>query len=171
MKFAPMGVLGGAFLTVAVPVRDPFSVDRAVLNREMGRDAVAQVLQNAIATVWIQTSFRLAPPAGSCSLNRAEDFDRAAARSEDLICSVKDALGRTLADGLSPAPRLDVAPAELPSRADPAIRNKAVPRSQLPLRERRAVCSRCLKGRPRHSGEENGRSRGRASYEGGLRSG
>jgi hypothetical protein len=66
---------------MAVPVRDSFSVDRAVLNREMGRDAVAQVVQNAIATVWIRTGFRLAPPACSCSLNRAEDVDRAAARS------------------------------------------------------------------------------------------
>jgi hypothetical protein len=51
------------------------------MNREMGRDAVGQVFQNAIAAVWIRTGFRLAPPAGSCSLNRAEDFDRAAARS------------------------------------------------------------------------------------------
>jgi hypothetical protein len=66
---------------MAVPVRDPSSVDRAVLNREMGRDAVGQVFQNAIAAVWIGTGFRLAPSAGSCSLNRAEDFDRAAARS------------------------------------------------------------------------------------------
>ena len=81
MESAPMGVLGAAFLTVAVPVRDPFSVDRAVLNREMGRDAVGQVFQNAIAAVWIHTGFRLAPPAGSCSLNRVEDFDRAAVRS------------------------------------------------------------------------------------------
>ena len=80
MKLAPIGVFGGAFLAMAVPVRDPFSVDRAVLNREMGRDAVGQVFQDAIAPVWIQTGFRLAPPAGSCSVNRAEDFDRAAAR-------------------------------------------------------------------------------------------
>jgi hypothetical protein len=39
--------------------------------------------------------------------------------SEDLICSAKDALGGTLADGLALAPRLekclDVAPAELRS--------------------------------------------------------
>jgi len=81
MKFAPMGVLGGAFLAMAVPVRDPFTIDRAVLNREMARDAVGQVFQDAIATVWIRTGFRLAPPAGSCSLNAVDDFDRAAARS------------------------------------------------------------------------------------------
>jgi hypothetical protein len=81
IEFAPVGVLGGAFLAMAVSVRDPSSVDRAILNREMGGDAVAQVFQNAIAAVWIRTGFRLAPPAGSCSLNRAEDFDRAAARS------------------------------------------------------------------------------------------
>ena len=55
----PLGVLRGAFLAMAVPVRDPFSVDRAVLNREMGWDAVAQVFQNAIAAVWIRTGFRL----------------------------------------------------------------------------------------------------------------
>ena len=66
---------------MAVQVLDPLSVDRAVLNREMGRDAVGQVFQNAIAAVWIRTGFRLAPPAGSRSLNRVEDFDRAAARS------------------------------------------------------------------------------------------
>jgi hypothetical protein len=66
---------------MAVPVRDPSSVDRAVLNREMGRDTVGQVFQNAIAPVWIRTGFRLAPPASSCSLNRAEDSVRAAARS------------------------------------------------------------------------------------------
>jgi hypothetical protein len=66
---------------MAVPVRDPFSVVRAVLDREMGCDAVAQVFQNAIAAVWIQAIVGTAPPAGSCSLNRAEDFDRAAARS------------------------------------------------------------------------------------------
>jgi hypothetical protein len=65
----------------AVPVRDPFSVDRAVLNREMGRDAAGQLFQNAIAAVWIRTCFRLTPSAGSCSLNRAEDFDLAVARS------------------------------------------------------------------------------------------
>jgi catechol 2,3-dioxygenase-like lactoylglutathione lyase family enzyme len=47
---------------MAVTVRDPFSVDRAILNREMGCDAVAQVFQNAIAAVWIRTGFRLAPP-------------------------------------------------------------------------------------------------------------
>ena len=81
MEFAPVGVLGGAFLAMAVPVRDPFSFDRGVLNREMGRNAVGQVFQNAIAAVWIRTGFRLAPPAGSCSLNRVEGFDRAAARS------------------------------------------------------------------------------------------
>jgi hypothetical protein len=40
MEFASMGVLGCAFLAMAVPVGDPFSVDRAVLDREMGRDAV-----------------------------------------------------------------------------------------------------------------------------------
>jgi hypothetical protein len=66
---------------MAVPVLDPSSVDRAVLNREMGCDAVGQVFQNAIAAVWIRAGFRLAPPAGSRSLNRIEDFDRAAARS------------------------------------------------------------------------------------------
>jgi hypothetical protein len=66
---------------MAVAVRDPSSVDPAVLNRELRRDAVAQIFQNAIAAVWIRTGFRLAPPAGSCSLNRAQDFDRAAARS------------------------------------------------------------------------------------------
>jgi hypothetical protein len=66
---------------MAVPVRDPFSVDRPVLNREMDRDAVGQVFQNTIAAVWIHTGFRLAPPAASCSLNCTEDFDRAAARS------------------------------------------------------------------------------------------
>jgi hypothetical protein len=66
---------------MAVSVRDPFSIDRAILNREMGRDAVGQVFQNAIAAVRIRAGFRLAPPAGSCSVNRAEDFDRAAARS------------------------------------------------------------------------------------------
>jgi hypothetical protein len=66
---------------MAVSVRDPSSVNRAVLNREMSRDGVTQVFQNAIAPVWIRPGFRLAPPTGSCSLNRAEDFDRAAARS------------------------------------------------------------------------------------------
>jgi hypothetical protein len=66
---------------MAVPLRDLFSIDRAILNREMGRDAVGQVFQNAIAAVWIQTGIRTAPSAGSCSLNRAEDPDRAAARS------------------------------------------------------------------------------------------
>ena len=40
-------------LAMAVPVRDPFSFDRAVLNGEMGCDAVGQVFQNAIAEVWI----------------------------------------------------------------------------------------------------------------------
>ena len=81
MEFTPVGVLRGAFLAVAVSVRDPSSVNRAILNREMGGDAVAQVFQNAIAAVWIRTGFRLAPPTGSCSLNRVQDFDRAAARS------------------------------------------------------------------------------------------
>jgi hypothetical protein len=66
---------------MAVTVRDPSSVDRAILNREMGCDAVAQVFQNAIAAVWIQTGVGAAPSAGSCALNRVEDFDRAAARS------------------------------------------------------------------------------------------
>jgi hypothetical protein len=64
---------------MTVPVRDPSSFDGAVLNRELGRDAVGQVFQDAIAAVWIRTGFRLAPSAGSCSLNRAED--RAADRS------------------------------------------------------------------------------------------
>jgi hypothetical protein len=81
MEFAPMGEFGGAFLAMAVPVRHPFSVDRSVLNRETSRDPVAQVFQNAIAAVWIRTGVRAAPSAGSCSLNRAEHFDRAAARS------------------------------------------------------------------------------------------
>jgi hypothetical protein len=81
MEFAPVGVLRGAFLAMAVSVRDPFSVDGAVLNREMGRDAIGRVFQNAIAAIWIRTGFRLAPPTGSCSLNRVQDFDRAAARS------------------------------------------------------------------------------------------
>jgi hypothetical protein len=81
MEFAPVGVLGGAFLAMAVPVRNPFPVDRAVLNREMSGDAVGQVFQNAIAAVWIRNRLCLAPSAGSCSLNRAKDFDRAAARS------------------------------------------------------------------------------------------
>jgi hypothetical protein len=66
---------------MTVPVRDPSSFDGAVLNRELGRDAVGQVFQDAIAAVWIRTGFRLAPSAGSRSLNRVEDFDRAAARS------------------------------------------------------------------------------------------
>jgi len=48
MEFAPVGVLGGAFLAMAVAIRDPFPIDRAVLNREMGRDAVGQVFQNAV---------------------------------------------------------------------------------------------------------------------------
>ena len=56
MEFAPVGALGGAFLAMAVPVRDPSSVDRAVLNREMGCNAVGQVFQNAIAAVWIPQS-------------------------------------------------------------------------------------------------------------------
>jgi hypothetical protein len=77
MEFAPVGVVGRAFLAMSVPVRDPSSVYRTLLNREMGRDAVGQVFRNAIAAVWIHTSFRLAPSAGSCSLNRTEDFDRA----------------------------------------------------------------------------------------------
>ena len=81
MEFTPVGVLKGAFLAMAVSVRDPSSVDRAILNREMGGDAVAQVFQNAIAAVWVRTRFPLTPSAGSCSLNRVEDFDRAAARS------------------------------------------------------------------------------------------
>jgi hypothetical protein len=51
MEFAAVGVLGGALLAMAVPVRDPFSVDGAVLNREIGRDAVGQVLQDAIAAL------------------------------------------------------------------------------------------------------------------------
>jgi hypothetical protein len=38
-----------------------------------------------------------------------------ASGSEDLICSVKDALGGTFADGLALAPGLDVAPAEVRS--------------------------------------------------------
>jgi hypothetical protein len=66
---------------MAVTVCDPFTADRAVLNREMGRDAVGQIVQKAIAAVRIQTVIGTAPPAGSCSLNRAEDFDRAATRS------------------------------------------------------------------------------------------
>jgi hypothetical protein len=65
MEFAPLGVLGGAFLAMAVTVRDPFSVDPAVLNGEMGCDALAQVFQNAIAAAWIQTGIRLTPSAGS----------------------------------------------------------------------------------------------------------
>jgi hypothetical protein len=80
MEFATLGVLGGAFLATAMPVRYPSSVDRAILNREMSGDAVAQVFQNAIAAVWVRTRFPLTPSAGSCSLNRVEDFDRAAAR-------------------------------------------------------------------------------------------
>ena len=61
-------------------------------------------------------------------------------------------------------------PCGTPLRAAPAIRNKAAPQPRLPLRPAsrdRAVCSQCLRGRLRHSGEENGRSRGRASCEGG----
>ncbi len=81
MEFAPLGVLGGAFLAMPVPVRNPSSIDRAVLNREVGRDAVSQVFQDTIAAVWIQTSIRVAPSAGSCSWNRAVHFERAAARS------------------------------------------------------------------------------------------
>ena len=38
MEFAPVGVLGGAFVAMSVPISDPSSVDRAVLNREMGCD-------------------------------------------------------------------------------------------------------------------------------------
>jgi hypothetical protein len=53
MEFAPVGILWGAFLAMAVPVRDPFTVDRAVLNSEMGCDAVGQIFQNAIAAVRI----------------------------------------------------------------------------------------------------------------------
>ena len=63
IEFAPVGVLGGAFLAMAVAVRDPSSVDRAVLNREMGRDAVGQVFQNAIAAVWIRVRL---PPGTTC---------------------------------------------------------------------------------------------------------
>lgn len=81
MEFAPVGVLCGAFLAMAVPVADPSSVDRAVLNGEMGRDSVSQVFQDTIAAVRIQTSVRNAPSAGSCSLDRVVDFDRAVARS------------------------------------------------------------------------------------------
>ena len=81
MEFAPLGILGGAFLAMSVPVRDPSSVDRAILNREMGRDAVSQVFQDTIAAVWIQTGVGAASPAGSCSLDRVVDFDRAVARS------------------------------------------------------------------------------------------
>jgi hypothetical protein len=80
MELESLGELGGAFLAMAVPVRDPSSVDRAVLNREMSRDAVGQVFQNAIAAVWIKTPVGAAPSAGSCSMNRVEEFDRAAAR-------------------------------------------------------------------------------------------
>ena len=40
MEFAPVGELWGAFLAMAVAVRDPSSVHPAVLNGEMGRDAV-----------------------------------------------------------------------------------------------------------------------------------
>ena len=65
MEFTPVGVLRGAFLAVAVSVRDPSSVNRAILNREMGGDAVAQVFQNAIAAVWIRTTCRFLLP-GSC---------------------------------------------------------------------------------------------------------
>ena len=78
MELAPVCELRGTFFAMAVTVCDPFPVDRAILNREMGWDAVAQVFQNAIAAVWIRTGYRVAPPAGSCSLDRAEDFDRAA---------------------------------------------------------------------------------------------
>jgi hypothetical protein len=81
MEFAALGALGGAFHAMAVAVRNPSSVDRAVLNREMCCDPVSQVFQNAIAAVWIRTGFRAAPSAGSCSLNRVEDFDRAVTRS------------------------------------------------------------------------------------------
>ena len=80
MELAPVRVFGGALLTMAVPVCDPSSLDRAVLNREMGCDAVGQVFQNAIAAVWIKTPVGAAPSAGSCSMNRVEEFDRAAAR-------------------------------------------------------------------------------------------
>jgi hypothetical protein len=66
-------------------MRPVFSRPCRNLNREMVREAVVQVFQNAIAAVWIRTGLRLTPPAGSCSLNPAEDFDRAAARSVCLI--------------------------------------------------------------------------------------
>jgi len=81
MEFAPLGEVGGAFLTMAVSVGDPSSVHLIALNREMGCDAVGQVFQNAISVVWIQTGVGAAPPAGSCSLDRVVDFDRALARS------------------------------------------------------------------------------------------
>jgi hypothetical protein len=81
MQLAPVGMLRGAFLAMAVPARNPFAAYRAILNREKGCDAIAQVFQNAIAAVWVCTGFRLAPSASSCFLNRVEDFDRAAARS------------------------------------------------------------------------------------------
>ncbi len=71
MEFAPLGVLGSTFLAMAVPVRDPSSLDRAVLNREVSRDAVSQIFQDTIAAVWVHTSIRAAPSAGSCSWNRA----------------------------------------------------------------------------------------------------
>ena len=55
VESAAVGKLGCAFLAMAVPVCDLFPVDRPVLNREMGRDAVGQVILNAIAAVLIQT--------------------------------------------------------------------------------------------------------------------
>jgi len=65
MEFASLGVLGRAFLAMAMTVRDPSSVDRAILSREKRRDAFGQVFQNAIAAVWIQTGIRPAPSVGS----------------------------------------------------------------------------------------------------------
>ena len=65
-------------LTMALSVRDPFAVDCTVLNREMGRDAVAQVFQNAIVAVWHagRTLVALLPltrPRTSATLSRGSE--------------------------------------------------------------------------------------------------
>jgi hypothetical protein len=70
--------------------------------------------------------------------------------------------------------RLDLAPAELRSGQTQRLTAKqrhGLSFDLLRLSRDCAVCSRCLRGRFRHSGEENGRPRGRAFYEGGLRPG
>jgi hypothetical protein len=85
-----VGVLCGAFLAMAVPVGDPSSVDRAVLNGEMGRDAVGyRAVHSQRSTV---DSRQCKPEVPS----RKRDWDRligvGAVRSQDLLCGAEDAL-------------------------------------------------------------------------------